>query len=406
MGEFRAGTVTAIMGPSGSGKTTLLKLLGGQLSDGSFSGQRLVNGRSLAADAYDQLMRNQAFVPQEDTLLESLTVWATLVYAALLRLPKHDEDHAPPSLLDVFSLSLASPSSREERQLVRAAFLMNELGLAPSWNSQACSLSGGQRRRLSIAVEMLSGPCVMLLDEVTSGLDATSSLRVVRSLQKLSKEENCTVVMTIHQPRAEIFNLFDSLLLLGVGGKLIFSGPTAGASDFLADAVGPSAGVRLSAYDNHGDFIIDVLGLGPSEPGAAGGESSYPQSGAPLGAPRPRDEEAAGDGEGGGEVEMTVLSPSFPPPPFSPSSYSPPPPREQQLVDQLSSAFLESAVCRALRASIDRARSWARVQSPSGVRGGRAAAALNKPAADFHRQGAQGVDVVGPLDPEHMQQLR
>jgi hypothetical protein len=125
-------------------------------------------------------------------------------------------------------------------------------------------------------------PSVLLLDEATSGLDASSSLTLVQTLRSLSRGigdlhltadndsaeglssngasvKDTTVVMTIHQPRSEVFSLFDYLVLLGTGGRLIFSGPTTEAAHFLAQA--PCVSLRLGGYDNHGDFILDILNL-------------------------------------------------------------------------------------------------------------------------------------------------
>lgn len=99
-----------------------------------------------------------------------------------------------------------------------------------------------------------------MLDEATSGLDATTSLRLVQTLHSMSRSTQKTIVLTIHQPRSEVFSLFDSLLLLGVGGHMIYSGPTDRAMEFLSTA--PSVSLRAADYDNPGDFILDVLGMG------------------------------------------------------------------------------------------------------------------------------------------------
>jgi len=239
-GELNNKSVTAIMGPSGSGKTTLLKLLGGQIHHGEFSGARLLNGHLLKGSKFDQVMRNQGYVSQQDNLLETLTVWQTITFATMLRMPD--------------SLSTTE-------RLRRASKIMTEMGLISVANSVVGGgLSGGQRRRLSIALELLGNPSVLLLDECTSGLDATSSLRLVKSLRKMSRLRGTTVVLTIHQPRAEVFSLFDSLILLGTGGFLVYSGPTVQAASLLSQA--PCVSLNLEKYDNPGDFIIDVLGLG------------------------------------------------------------------------------------------------------------------------------------------------
>ena len=254
-GSFSPGTITAIMGPSGSGKTTLLKLLCGQVRSGEFSGSRVVrctrDGRSLGGSgAYDRAMRMQGYVSQQENLLDGLTVWQTIVFASMLR--------------------MAEDTTSEEK-LAYALSVMDSMGLtsiagtvigSSSSSNGDNGISGGQRRRLSIALELLAHPSTLMLDEPTSGLDAASSLRLVNLLQRMSRKLGTTVVLTIHQPRAEVFNLFDSLLLLGSGGYQVYSGPTAAAAQHLASS--PSVMLSLADYDNPGDFIIDVLGLGES----------------------------------------------------------------------------------------------------------------------------------------------
>lgn len=256
-GELNPKSVTAIMGPSGGGKTTLLKLLGGQLHHGEFSGARMLNGQLLKDYEFDHAMRNQGYVSQQDNLLENLTVWQTLTFAALLRMPDAMSTH---------------------EKLGRAAKVMMEMGLWSVAHVHVGSgglvtgvhggggggvwggLSGGQRRRLSIALELLGNPSVLQLDEPTSGLDSASTLRLVKSLRRMSRLRGTTVVLTIHQPRSEVFSLFDSLILLGTGGYLVYSGPTHQAAHLLSQA--PCVSLNLERYDNPGDFIIDVLGLG------------------------------------------------------------------------------------------------------------------------------------------------
>lgn len=246
-GECRAQTMTAVMGPSGSGKTTLLKLLGGQTFGGQFAGQRAINSMVFPAAQYDEIMRRQGFVPQGDHLLANLTVWQTLLFAAMLRLPNEMDRH---------------------RKLCRAAYVMHDLGLGSAAQvtvggaGQKKGISGGQRRRLSIALEVLANPSTLLLDEPTSGLDAASTLRIVQTLRKMTRQHATTVVLTIHQPRAEVFGLFDSLILLGQGGYLVYCGLGAEAVSVLSAA--PCLMDRDCSHTNPGDFIIDILGLADS----------------------------------------------------------------------------------------------------------------------------------------------
>eukprot|EP01038_Epipyxis_sp_PR26KG_P007779 gene7779-10568_t len=219
-GLLPSSCVTAIMGPSGSGKSTLLNLIGGQTYVGEFLGKRAINGDIKSHYRYDQIMRRQGFVTQQDNLFSTLTVWQTIFYSALLRMPE---------------------SISRKDKLIRAAKVMEDLGLSGIAHSVVGSsvsenrnvekgISGGQRRRLSIALELLGSPAVLLLDEPTSGLDATTSLKIVKALHVMSRKYSMTIALTIHQPRAEVFSLFERLVLLGTGGYLIYSGLTTSAA--------------------------------------------------------------------------------------------------------------------------------------------------------------------------------
>ncbi|GMI53440.1 hypothetical protein TeGR_g3569 [Tetraparma gracilis] len=250
--SFKPGTLTAIMGPSGSGKTTLLNLVSGHMSVGRVTGSRLLNRSPLPSSSYDSFMRSQAYVEQEDNLLfPTLTVWETLCFAALLRLPE---------------------SSPIGDKLARALAVLREVGLgeaadSPVGGPSLKGISGGQKRRLSIAIELLRSPASLICDEPTSGLDATTSLQLIQSLKLLAKQHSRTVVTTIHQPRSEIFELFDNVVLLGKGGHVIYAGP---AKNNMVTHV------HLPDYDNPADFVIDAMGLNDHEP--AGARAASPTS--------------------------------------------------------------------------------------------------------------------------------
>eukprot|EP00040_Diaphanoeca_grandis_P031796 m.190976 g.190976 ORF g.190976 m.190976 type:complete len:1096 (-) comp32416_c0_seq2:146-3433(-) len=257
--SFKPGTLTAIMGPSGAGKTTLLNILSGRVKSGQFSGQCLLNGQALKRGTFNAVMAAQGYVLQQDCFLEWLTVKEWMFYEAMLRLPD---------------------SMTTEKKMERAMAALSEVDLLSAGSTKiggvTCKgISGGQKRRLSIAVELLRLPAILLCDEPTSGLDATSSLKVVQLLKNLSQQgAGRTVVTTIHQPRAEIIALFDNVLLLGKGGYIIFLGPVKKAVKHLQRLVtqnadrSPSRSSRTSTigveqYDNPADFLIDVVGLDP-----------------------------------------------------------------------------------------------------------------------------------------------
>jgi len=244
-GYFKPGTVTAVMGPSGCGKTTLLTLLSGRgQTQGEWQGVRLLNGIMLDQLAYQNVLKCQGYVMQTDTFFEDLTVLDTLLYGALLRLPER--------------LSL-----QDKVQRVRT--VLAEVGLSDVADSLVGGpamkgISGGQRRRLSIALELLRLPSVLLLDEPTSGLDATTSLKLCQTLSTLAHDGNRTIITTIHQPRSEIWNTFDQVLLMADGGRTVFCGETASAVTHLSKL---DTGINLQDYENLADFVIDAVGLDP-----------------------------------------------------------------------------------------------------------------------------------------------
>ncbi|OQR90287.1 ABC transporter [Achlya hypogyna] len=246
-GTFRPRRLTAIMGASGSGKTTLLNLLSGRVYSGRYHGYRLLNNAMTAPAAFNTFMSSQGYVEQTDTFIETLTVRESLLFSAYLRLPD--------------SMSLGDKIARVHTVL-RVVQLYDAAntpigGLV----SGLKGLSGGQKRRLSIATELLRLPSVLILDEPTSGLDSTSSLLLVKLLAQLAAQQGLTVVSTIHQPRAEIFELFDDVVLMEKGGNAIYCGPQADVVEYLRAV--PSLPLRPDSYDNPADFIIDALGLDP-----------------------------------------------------------------------------------------------------------------------------------------------
>ena len=241
--SFLPGTLTAVMGPSGCGKTVLLNQLSGRAKVGEFRGVRAVNGEVMAMQRFAEVMQRQAYVRQEDTHFEGLTVRETMMYSAMLALPE---------------------STAMSAKIRRVEHVIEEVGLdicadALVGGIQFKGISGGQKRRLSIAIELLRAPSIIMLDEPTSGLDATTSLKLVwgvlgfakycslrclsvlrqiLTLSKLAKQGQRAMIATIHQPRAEIFAAFDNLLLLGQEGAVIFFGP---AKDCVAHLAGARA---------------------------------------------------------------------------------------------------------------------------------------------------------------------
>ncbi|EJF64891.1 hypothetical protein DICSQDRAFT_159875 [Dichomitus squalens LYAD-421 SS1] len=240
-GCAKPGQLLAIMGASGAGKSTFLDILARKSKRGAVAGTTLVNGR--AVDDAD-FKKVTGFVDQEDTLMGTLTVYETVLYSALLRLPRE--------------MSL-------EAKKYRTLETMNELGILGIRDSRIGdtgrrSISGGEKRRVSIACELVTSPSILFLDEPTSGLDAYNALSVIDSLVSLARDYNRTVVFTIHQPRSNIVSLFDQLIVLAQG-KLIYSGEADKVTDYLAEIGHP-----CPLGFNVADFLIDLTMQAGLEP--------------------------------------------------------------------------------------------------------------------------------------------
>lgn len=200
-GYVEPGQMLAVMGPSGAGKSSLLDILSRKHKRGVASGRILINGSS---PNRKQFKRMTGYVDQDDCLMGTLTVRETLTYAALMRLPRK------------------MPLKAKQR---RVEDVIQELGISKIADSQIGipgqrGISGGEKRRVSIGKELVTSPSLLFLDEPTSGLDAYNAGVVMECLKKLAHEGKRTIIVTIHQPRSNIFKMFDSLLLLS-GGQTV-----------------------------------------------------------------------------------------------------------------------------------------------------------------------------------------
>jgi ABC-type multidrug transport system ATPase subunit len=232
--DLKPGTLTAIIGGSGSGKTTLLNTLAERITSSRLSeeGLTLFNGQ-LGVHSV-----RHAYVMQQDVLLPTLTVRETLRYAADLRLP---------------------PSTTKADRIRVVEEVIRELGLKECadtriGNSSHRGCSGGEKRRVSIGVQLLANPSVLFLDEPTTGLDATSAFQLIRTLKMLA-QKNRTIITTIHQPRSEIWDLFDNLIVLSKGSP-VYSGSAAECLPWLE-----KEGFKLPPFVNPAEFIIDTAAV-------------------------------------------------------------------------------------------------------------------------------------------------
>ncbi|GMI83244.1 Arabidopsis thaliana ATP-binding cassette G25, ATP-binding casette G25 [Hibiscus trionum] len=232
-GMVSPGEMLAILGPSGSGKSTLLNALAGRLQHGhgNFSGTLLANNRKPTK----QIAKRTGFVTQDDVLYPHLTVRETLVFCSLLRLPK-------------------TLSTKEKISV--AETVLSELGLSKCedtiiGNSFIRGISGGERKRVSIAHEMLINPSLLILDEPTSGLDSTAAHRLVSILGSLAQKGK-TIVTSMHQPSSRVYQLFDSVLVLSEGRSLYFGKGSEAMGYFESIGFSPSFPM------NPADFLLDL----------------------------------------------------------------------------------------------------------------------------------------------------
>ena len=236
------GELVCVMGASGCGKSTLLKVLGGQIQP--TSGHVLLNGQSLYPHL-DHLKRYISYVPQEDAFDEHLTIGENLQFAAAIRSPH---------------LSRRDRTRRLEGKLL-------ELGLSERRDSIVGSpvkktLSGGERKRLNIGLDMIGSSDVYLFDEPTSGLSSKDSEHVIEIIRGMA--HNKIIIVTIHQPSSKLFQMFHKAILLDKGGRLVFFGTPTDMLRYFAEAehqhqFGADLGACPSCGTTRPEFIFDVL---------------------------------------------------------------------------------------------------------------------------------------------------
>lgn len=238
--SFEPGKINVIMGPSGSGKTSLLRSLSRKLKHGVLtnydsSGEVTLNGLPASMEMIKSAV---SFVSQDDdALMPALTVRETLRYAAGIRLP---------------------PSMSREEKTQRAEDLIVQMGLSHCADHFVGGhlkkgISGGEKRRVSIAIQILADPLVLLLDEPTSGLDVWTASSVLDVLRVLAAEGR-TIVMTAHQCRSDAFETFDRVLLLTRGGSVAYSGDGENILPHFS-----KLGFDCGLHTNPADFILDLI---------------------------------------------------------------------------------------------------------------------------------------------------
>ncbi|KAB8077240.1 P-loop containing nucleoside triphosphate hydrolase protein [Aspergillus leporis] len=235
-GNAQHGQLIALMGPSGCGKTTLLNVLARRTasSGAKSSGECFVNGAKLDNDTFNRIT---SYVEQEDALIGSLTVQETMKFAA--------------------DLSLPGPVSRSQRadriQTLLSAFGIQNQASTLVGTPIRKGISGGQKRRVSVASQLITCPKILFLDEPTSGLDSTASYEVISYVKKLAIANNLIIIASIHQPSTTTFQLFDNLLLLS-GGKTCYFGPVSHVSSYFEDI-----GYPIPSQTNPAEYILDAI---------------------------------------------------------------------------------------------------------------------------------------------------
>ncbi|XP_011869972.1 PREDICTED: ATP-binding cassette sub-family G member 4 [Vollenhovia emeryi] len=228
-GIFKAAELTAIMGPSGAGKSTLLNILTG-FQQGLVTGT-LEYVSSEGRQSYGQYKKQSRYIQQTDSLYGLFTVQE--------------------SMMMVTYLKLENSATKVFRQIL-IDNILDTLKLSLVKETRVDRLSGGQRKRLSIALELVDNPSIMFLDEPTTGLDSLASLQCISALQTLAKNGR-TVICTIHQPSAAIYQLFDHIYLV-VEGQCLYAGTPDNTVSYFSQQ-----GFRCPKYHNPADYMLEVV---------------------------------------------------------------------------------------------------------------------------------------------------
>ncbi|XP_008795450.2 ABC transporter G family member 36-like [Phoenix dactylifera] len=241
-GSFRPGVLTALMGVSGAGKTTLMDVLAGRKTGGYIEGNITISGYPKKQETF---ARVSGYCEQNDIHSPHVTVYESLVYSAWLRLSSEVNSATRKMFIE------------EVMELVELTSLRGALVGLPGVNG----LSTEQRKRLTIAVELVANPSIIFMDEPTSGLDARAAAIVMRTVRS-TVDTGRTVVCTIHQPSIDIFEAFDELFLMKRGGEEIYIGPLGRHSCHLINYFEGIEGVsKIKDGYNPATWMLEVTTL-------------------------------------------------------------------------------------------------------------------------------------------------
>ncbi|KAH3902153.1 uncharacterized protein SCDLUD_001966 [Saccharomycodes ludwigii] len=240
-GYVKPGKMTALMGESGAGKTTLLNTLAQRITMGTINGDMLVNAKPLPAS----FNRSCGYVAQADNHMAELTVRESLRFAAELRQPS------------------SVPLEDKYDYVEKIIYLLGMQNYAEAYvGKTGRGLNVEQRKKLSIGVELVAKPSLLLfLDEPTSGLDSQSAWSIVQFMRALA-DSGQSILCTIHQPSATLFEQFDRLLLLKKGGKMVYFGDIGPNSSTLLSYFERQSGVKCGVSENPAEYILNCIGAG------------------------------------------------------------------------------------------------------------------------------------------------
>ena len=245
-GAFQAGHLCALMGTSGAGKTTLMDCIALRKNTGKITGDVLLNGFPQETATF---RRCTGYVEQFDVQTATLTVRESCLFSARLRLDSSNPD-------------VASDEAKQQYvDMVLKTLELTPLADVLVGDYEEGGLSFEQRKRLSIAVELSGSPSIIFLDEPTSGLDARAALLVTKTLRRIA-DTGRTVIATIHQPSSSVFELFDDLLMLKKGGKVVFHGALGSGSCNLIRYFEERGGAKITNGENPANWMFKVLGDG------------------------------------------------------------------------------------------------------------------------------------------------
>ncbi|KAI6855134.1 hypothetical protein KC323_g8496 [Hortaea werneckii] len=231
-GSIPRGSCWGIMGPSGAGKSTLVNVLMGKIK--TSSGTIKINGCAKATTR--EYRKVIGYVPQDDILVPELTIRENILHSARCRLPARWRDKAIQTHVDAL-IGCLQLSHVQDSQVGD----VNRPGV-----------SGGQRKRTSIGIELAAAPMAIFLDEPTSGLDASSAASLMRLLKGISRL-GVTIIAIVHQPREQIFYGFDQVLLLAQG-RMVYAGPTGEMEEYFE-----RMGFQFPLRANPADTLMDIL---------------------------------------------------------------------------------------------------------------------------------------------------